>query len=102
MVDLKKITEKIIHFRNERAWQKTNNSKDLALALTTEAVELNKLFLWEKPDVILEKKVKDELADVFIYALLLLEKYDFDLETIVHDKLLNDDIKYPLQSEVDK
>ena len=97
MVDLKKIIERIVDFRNEHDWEKTNNSKDLALALTTEAVELNKLFLWEKPDVIVETRLKEELADVFIYALLLLEKHDFDLETIIDDKLVTDNIKYPLE-----
>ena len=97
MADLKKIIECILNFRRERDWGKTYNSKDLALALTTEAVELNKLFLWHKPDKVPEKRIKEDLADIFIYALLLLEKHDFDLETIIHDKLVMDNIKYPLE-----
>jgi len=100
MVDIKKLTEKILEFRNEHAWQKTNNSKDLALALTTEAVELNKLFLWQKPEIVLERRLKEELADVFIYALLLLDNNDLDLEDIIKEKLTRDDKKYHLHNEL--
>ena len=98
MVDLKKLVEKILEFRNEHAWGKTNNSKDLAMALTTEAVELNKLFQWHKPEVVLDRNLKKELADVFIYALLLMDKHGFDMEEIINDKLVLDDAKYQLQS----
>jgi NTP pyrophosphatase (non-canonical NTP hydrolase) len=98
MVDLGKLVKKILEFRDEHAWQKTNNSKDLALALTTEAVELNKLFHWHKPEAVMERKLKKELADVFIYALLLMDKHGFDLEEIINDKLVLDDAKYQLQS----
>lgn len=101
MANIKKITEKIINSRIEHAWQKTYNSKDLALALTTEAVELNKLFLWHKPTEEREKRIREELADVFIYALLLLEKNHYDLETIIGDNLVRDNDKYPVHNEAE-
>ena len=98
MVDLDNLINKILEFRSEHAWQRTNNSKDLALALTTEAVELNKLFHWHKPEAVMDRKLRKELADVFIYALLLMHKHGFDLEDIINDKLVFDGAKYQLQS----
>jgi len=98
MVDLEKLVDKILEFRDEHAWQKTNNPKDLALALTTEAVELHKLFHYRKPESVMERKLRKELADVFIYALLLMHKHGLDLEEIINDKLILDDAKYQLQS----
>ena len=40
--------------------------------------------------------VKDELADVFAYALLLAEKYNFDVKQIVLDKIEKNAQKYPV------
>jgi NTP pyrophosphatase (non-canonical NTP hydrolase) len=98
MVDLQELIKKILEFRDEHAWQKTNNSKDLALALTTEAVELHKLFHWHRPYAVMDRKLRKELADVFIYALLLLHSHGYDLEEIINDKLTMDNAKYQLQS----
>ena len=40
--------------------------------------------------------VKDELADVFAYAFLLAEKYNFDVKQIVLDKIEKNAKKYPV------
>ena len=47
MNDIDQIIDKIIEFRNEREWEQFHNPKDLALALSIEAAELNQLFLWK-------------------------------------------------------
>jgi NTP pyrophosphatase (non-canonical NTP hydrolase) len=63
--------------------------------LSIEAAELNELFLWKKPEDADPARVREELADVLIYSLLLLEKYGLDLEEIVQKKLAINDSKYP-------
>ena len=86
----------LIEFRNERDWEQFHNPKDLALALSIEASELNELFLWKKPEEANLEKVKEELADVFAYALLIAEKYDFNIDEIVLDKIQRNAEKYPV------
>jgi NTP pyrophosphatase (non-canonical NTP hydrolase) len=40
--------------------------------------------------------VKEELADVFAYAILLAEKYGFDVKEIVLEKIQKNAAKYPV------
>ncbi|HZX59864.1 MAG TPA: nucleotide pyrophosphohydrolase, partial [Mucilaginibacter sp.] len=70
MKDWEKLQKLLIQFRDERDWAQFHNAKDLALALSIEASELNELFLWKKPEEVSTEKVKEELADVFGYVLL--------------------------------
>lgn len=91
--DLKNI---LVEFRNERDWEQFHNPKDLALALSIEVSELNELFLWKKPEDADVEKIKDELADVFAYAILLAEKYNLDINEIVSNKVLKNAEKYPV------
>lgn len=86
----------LLKFRNERDWEQFHNPKDLALALSIEAAELNELFLWKKPEDANIEKVKEELADVFAYALLLADKYDLDVNEIVLNKIKRNGEKYPI------
>lgn len=92
----KSVIEKLIEFRNERDWKQFHNAKDLSLALSIEASELLELFLWKSAEAADPNKVKSELADILSYSLLLCEKYDFDPNQIVLDKLKENAIKYPI------
>ena len=96
MSDIKKITDKLIEFRNERDWEQFHNPKDLALAINIESSELLEEFLWKKYEDAKIEKVKEELADVFAYAFLLADKYDFDVKQIVLDKIKSNGEKYPI------
>ncbi len=96
MSDIKKITGKLIEFRNERDWEQFHNPKDLALAINIESSELLEEFLWKKHEDAKIEKVKEELADVFAYAFLLADKYDFDVKKIVLDKIKSNGKKYPI------
>ena len=44
MNQIQEITEALVNFRNERNWEQFHNPKDLAVALSIEAAELNELF----------------------------------------------------------
>ena len=96
MSDIKEITKALIKFRNERDWDQFHNPKDLAVALSIEASELLENFLWKSHEEANKEKVKEELADVFAYAFLLADKYDFDVKQIVLDKIKSNGEKYPI------
>ena len=93
--DIQSIKETIIAFVKERDWDQFHNAKDLALALSIEAAELNECFLWKSHDEAKVDKVKDELADVLIYAILFADKYGFDIPEIITEKIEKNAAKYP-------
>lgn len=92
---MKEIIKELIKFRNERDWEQFHNPKDLALAINVEAGELLELFLWKKADEANVEKVKEELADVFAFAFLMADKYNFDVKEIVLEKIKRNGEKYP-------
>ena len=96
MSDLEELRKAIVQFTQERDWDQFHNGKDLALALSIEAVELNEAFLWKDASKVNVDKVKEELADVFNYAILIADKYDLDIKQIVLDKLRRNAEKYPV------
>lgn len=96
MNDTKEITEALLKFRDERDWEQFHTAKDLALALNIEAGELLEAFLWKSSEQADSDKVKEELADVFAFAFLLAEKYDFDVKQIVLEKMEKNALKYPV------
>ena len=93
--DVDRLIRKIVEFRDQRNWAQFHNPKDLALGLSIEAAELNELFLWKKAEEADPSRVREELADVLIFTLMLLEKYGLDLEKIVLEKLTANEEKYP-------
>lgn len=68
-----------------------------ALALSIEAAELNEAFLWKDASEVNVEKVKEELADVFNYAILIADKFNLDVKQIVLDKLKRNAEKYPVE-----
>ncbi len=96
MKESEEIINALLKFRNERDWEQFHNPKDLAIGLSIEASELLEVFLWKKPEDANIEKVKEELADVFGYAFLLAEKYNFDVKQIVLDKIKLNEQKYPI------
>lgn len=97
MSDLEELRKAIVQFTKERDWEQFHNGKDLALALSIEASELNEAFLWKDASKVNVDKVKEELADIFNYAILIADKYDLDIKQIVLDKLRRNAEKYPIE-----
>ena len=95
--DIKTLTEAINRFTEERDWDQFHNPKDLAIALSVEASELLEAFLWKKPEEAKVEKIREELADVINYSLLLASKYGLDVSEIVMDKLRRNAEKYPVE-----
>ena len=97
MTDIQEIIDQLIEFRNDRDWEQFHNPKDLALAINIEAGELLELYLWKSADDADQEKVKEELADVFSFALLLAHQYGLDVKQIIFDKIAKNAEKYPVE-----
>ncbi len=97
MSDLEELRQAIVKFTQERDWDQFHNGKDLALALSIEAAELNEAFLWKNAEDVDVEKVKEELADIFNYAILIADKYDLNIKQIVLDKIRRNAEKYPVE-----
>ena len=82
-------------FVAEREWEQFHTPENLAKSISIEAAELLELFQWKNPQD--SDQVKDELADVLTYCLLLADKYGLDPEEIVLSKLEKTKAKYPVE-----
>ncbi len=100
MSDIENLINEAERFRDERLWQKFHTTKDLAVAISVEAAELNELCLWktaEECESINPDRLKEELADIIIFSFLLAGRHKFDVTRIVMDKIKMNALKYPLE-----
>ena len=95
--DLEELRARIVQFTQERDWDQFHDGKNLAIALELEASELLELYLWKDAGEVDVDKVREELADVFNYAILIADKYGLDVKQIVLDKLERNARKYPVE-----
>jgi NTP pyrophosphatase (non-canonical NTP hydrolase) len=95
--DIKEIIAALIRFRDERDWKQFHNAKDLALALSIEAAELNEAFLWKSAGEADAATIREELADVFAFAFLLAHERGLDVKEIVMEKLQLNSEKYVVE-----
>ncbi len=98
---LEDLASRLEVFVEERDWAQFHSPKNLAMALVGEVGELIEHFQWlteeqsrDLPDKAREA-VREELADVQIYLLLLARKLDVDLLQAANDKLEANARKYP-------
>ena len=91
------ITENLRIFNRERDWEQFHDAKNLALSISIEASELNECFLWKNADEADRTKVEEELADVFLCAIMLADKYDIDINDICLKKIERNAKKYPVE-----
>lgn len=89
--------EKINQFRDERNWRPHHNEKDLALSLSLEASELLEIYQWKTSAEGNQERehLKEEIADVLIYAYMLADNLGFDIDEIIAEKLVKNAVKYP-------
>lgn len=92
--------DKVLKFRDDRSWKQFHNPKDLAISINLEAAELLEIFQWSADDLICAEKldkVREELADVLNYCILLADAYNLDLDEIVLEKVKRNEEKYPVE-----
>ena len=89
---------KINQFRDDRNWRQFHNEKDLAISISLEAAELLELFQWKTSAEAKKEpeRLKEELADVLIYAYMLADNLHLDVDTIIEEKLAKNAAKYPV------
>lgn len=95
-----KTKEMVLKFRDDRDWKQFHNPKDLAISLSLEAAELLEAFQWSGADTSCEgriDKIREELADVVNYCILLADVCGLDLDEIVREKVLINEKKYPAE-----
>lgn len=87
-------------FRDARDWKQYHNPKDLAISISLEAAELLEIFQWSGTDLeakAKQDKLKEELADVIIYCILMADAENLSIENVVREKLLQNGEKYPVE-----
>jgi len=91
---MKNVMDRIIKFRDDRDWAQFHTPDNLAKSLVIEASELLEMFQWSND--VDKENLSEELADVFIYALLLLNEYKLDFNDIILNKIEKNEKKYPV------
>ena len=87
--------KQILKFRDDQF----HNPKDLAISISLEAAELLEVFQWSGTDVSNEgkqEKIKEELADVLNYCVLMADACGLDIDEIVQEKIKVNNEKYPV------
>lgn len=95
----------IIKFRDDREWKQFHNPKDLAISISLEASELLEVFQWSGADTSSKnkiEKIKEELADVVNYCILMADACGLDLDEIVQAKIEKNNEKYPVEKSKGK
>ena len=91
----------IKQFRDDRDWSQFHNPKDLALSISLEASELLEIFQWSGGDLECADKldkIKEELADVLCYCVLMADRCGLDMDEIIKEKMKKNGEKYPVEA----
>lgn len=102
---IKELKNNVREFIRERKWEKFHNPKDLAEAICIEAAELLEIFQWVSPEEALSwrnvlskaDRMKEEIADIFIYCLSMANVMGIDITEAVKDKIKQNEAKYPVK-----
>lgn len=96
----KETIDMVLKFRDDRNWRQFHNPKDLAISISLEAAELLEVFQWSGADLCCDEKrdkVREELADVVNYCILMADACGLDLDEIVREKVRRNAEKYPVE-----
>ena len=92
--------QRVLKFRDDRNWRQFHTPKDLAISMNLEAAEVLELFQWSGSDLECSNKreqLREELADVLSYCILLADVCGFDLDEIMNEKVTKNEAKYPAE-----
>lgn len=95
MDSLDNILYDIDKFNKDRDWDQFHAPANLAKSISIEAAELLECFQWNDDNYNLNK-VKEELADVLIYALQMSLKLNLNPLEIIKEKIQKNAEKYPI------
>lgn len=103
MSDIKKLTKRIIDFRDARDWKQFHNPKDVALSLSLEAAEVLEHFQWKNGEELEEyckthkEHIGEELADVLYWVLLMSNDLGIDMSEALNKKMVKNEEKYGVE-----
>ena len=89
-----KLISALREFNEERDWDQFHSPENLAKSISIEAGELLECFQWSNEYD--EDNLREELADVLTYCIMLADKLDVSIEEIVLNKLEKSKKKYPV------
>ena len=91
--------QRVLRFRDERDWRQFHTPKDLAISMNLEAAELLELFQWSgsEQECTKPEKLREELADVLSYCILMADVCGLDLDEIMNEKVTKNEAKYPVE-----
>lgn len=92
--------DQVLRFRDDRDWKQFHNPKDLAISISLEAAELLEVFQWSGEDIACTQKmnkIREELADVLNYCILMADVCHLDLDEIIQEKVKRNAEKYPVE-----
>ena len=92
----KETYDRLMKFRDDRDWSQFHTGENLAKSIMIEAGELLEVFQWSDKEKSIDK-VKEELADVFMYAMLMADRYNLDIDEIINEKMDQNERKYPAE-----
>lgn len=88
------VREQLTAFVADRDWEQFHSPENLAKSIAIEAAELLEVFQWNNEGDL--ERIREELADVLTYCLMLANRIGADPDQIVLDKLALSREKYPV------
>ncbi len=100
-----RVRDAMLAFRDARAWKQFHDPKNLAEGLTLEAAELLEVFQWQTTDearalvrdAAARAKVSEEVADCFLFCVLMCDAFEIDLLDAAQKKIDLNAVKYPVE-----
>lgn len=105
MYNIRELENQVQKFCEDRNWDQYHSPKDLAIGLSTESNELLDIFRF-KTELDMQKillstqkreEISDEIGDIFFFLLRFAQKYQFDLDQCLTNKLIKNAEKYPVE-----
>ena len=103
------LTRQLVDFRDARDWAQFHKLKDLILSVSIESGDLLELVQWKDADSIedlaldptldegkFRTNLEHEVADVFLYLLLVCERANIDIVEAAKNKMNHNHAKYPV------
>lgn len=99
--EIEDLQRELREFAIAREWEQFHSPKNLAASISIEAAEIMEHFQWLSDEQSrhlsdeLKTKVSEEVADVFLYLLLLSDKLGIDPIMAAKSKIAKNREKYP-------
>ncbi|NLC96322.1 MAG: nucleotide pyrophosphohydrolase [Erysipelotrichaceae bacterium] len=89
---MKNLIKRLNKFNLDRDWEQFHTPENLSKSIVIEAAELLENFQWDNDYNI--EHIKDELADIFLYTIMMAERMEIDLFEIANDKIDRNEKRY--------